>query len=96
MLKPHYCDLQRRKLLELKPHSFAQLLKYMDAGFSIEPKRLSKTSSSLRAGQEGHDDDVQGQGASDPASVPQLILLVFLAMVVVIYIVLAYLQSFFS
>ena len=95
MLRPHYCDLQRGKLLELKPHSFAQLLKYMDAGGSTEPERLSETFGSLRAGQQAHDDDVQDRGTSDLASVLQLILVGYLV-IVVIYTISAYLQSLFS
>ena len=94
MLKPYYCDVQRSKLLELRPQSFAQLLRYMDAGFSAEPERLTETVNSVQAGHQGHD-DLQGQGDVDPASVLQLILLGYLV-IVVIDIISAYLQSLLS
>ena len=94
MLRPSYCDLQNRKLWELKPHSFAQLLQYVDAGVSAEPERFPKTFNSIPGDNQDHD-DAQGQDTSDPESVLQLILVGFLAMVV-IYITLAYLRSLFN
>ena len=93
MLNPSYCDPRSRKLFKLKPHSFAQLLKYMDAEFLAEPERFPETISSVHAGHEGHD-DIQGQGDFDPAVVLQLILVGYLVMVV-IFIISAYLRSLF-
>ena len=99
MLRPHYGDLHRTKVLELRPDSFAHLLKYMGAEFSAEPERLPKTLDSLHAGHQGQDDS-EGQDDSDPASMLQLMLQlireVFLVMVVIIHIILACLRSLFN
>ena len=81
-------------MLELKPHSFAQLLQYVDAGLSAEPERPHKTFNLPHAGHRGPH-NVQGQGTSDPVSIWRPILMGFLVMVV-IYITLAYLRSLFN
>ena len=65
----------------------------MDAGFIAEPERLPKTFNPLHAGHQGQN-NVQGQGDPDPASVLQLIPVISLV-VVVIYITLASLRALF-
>ncbi len=77
MLRANYRDLRSRKVLELKPRSFAQLLQYVDA-------RINLTSPSVsHQGSRG----AQRPVTRDLAPLLRYILVVLLVMVV-IYIIL--------
>ena len=46
MLRASYRELRSGKILELKPLSFAQLLRYLESRLSSDPKLLRKTRAS--------------------------------------------------
>lgn len=91
MLRATHRDPRSGKILELKPHSFAQLIHYVDARVSNETLLLRNRvgSSNLR---DGGFHGAQTGEALDLASTLWGMLVVFLIMVV-IYPPLAYLQS---
>lgn len=91
MLRADYRDLRSRKVLELKPRSFAQLLQYVDARVSAEPELLRKRITAPSVSHRGSR-RAQQPVACDLASMLRNMLIVFLAMVV-IYVILAELRS---
>ena len=91
MLRASYRDLQSRKVLELKPRSFAQLLQYIDARVSAEPELLRKRITSPSVSHRGSR-CAQQPVAHDLASMLRNMLVVLLA-IVVIYFILAELRS---
>ena len=69
MLRASYRELRSRKVLELKPLSFAQLLRYLESTLSSNPKRLRKTLASRRF---THPSFVPGQEPRSLELVPTL------------------------
>ena len=90
MLRASYRELRSGKVLELKPRSFAQLLRYLESRLSSKPKLLRKKLASRRVTH-------RSSGSSrEPRSlelVPTLWnMLIVLLVMVVIYITLTYLR----
>lgn len=90
MLRVNYRDLQSRKVLELKPRSFAQLLQYVDARVSAEPELPRRRFTPPRVSHRSSHGN-QGPVAPDLTSTLRNMVVVFLIMFV-IYVALAYLR----
>lgn len=90
MLRVNYRDLQSRKVLELKPRSFAQLLQYADARVSAEPELPKRRFTPPRVSHRSSH-GTQGPVAPDLTSTLRNMVVVFLIMFV-IYVALAYLR----
>lgn len=91
MLRATYRDLPSRKVWEMKPRSFAQVLQYVDARVSAESELLRKNFTSPSVSHRGSR-GAQGPIAPDTLSMLRNMLVGFLVMVV-IYLTLAYLRS---
>lgn len=92
MLKANCRDLRSGKILKLKPRSFAKLLQYVESRLATEPKLLRKTIASRRVTHRG---SRHAQGLNTPKLAPTMrnVLMVFVMMMIVIYIALAYLRG---
>ena len=91
MLRVNYRDLRSGKIVELKPHSFVQLLRYVEPRLPTKPKLLRKTIASQRVTHQGSS-RTRWSNSLNIAPTSRNILTVFLIMVV-IYIVFAYLRA---
>ena len=82
MLRASYRELRSGKVLELKPLSFAQLLRYIDSKISSKPKLVRKTLASRRV---THRSSVGGREPRSLQLVPTLwnMLMVLLIMAVI-------------
>ena len=91
MLRASYRELRSGKILELKPRSFAQLLRYLESRLSSNPKLLRRTLASRRV---THRSSSRGREPRSLELVPTLWnMLIVLLVMAVIYITLTYLRS---